>query len=301
MKIKHYLSGIMAAAAVLLSSCFGNSEDTNVITEKLGSALYYTVDMTTGQVSKPETVSMQYETDYKNLTQGFTVSKLTLPDGTVLPSAKFSGLKLTNNNTGWMISTAASTRPEVNGFSEAMIPLFTNVRFASLNHVTDYKGDTMLATERSIKMETGNYTIVIAISATWSTGTTKVLDQATATNFESTRPIYLVTLDTKTQKATISVFNAVFAPGMENLGLMIEFRDIPFTMDASGRITMVRSESFHPYNDNAPNANFPISNLVCVWDVFSGFNIKFDCAAKGGTYSVTADMPFNYGLTTDGK
>ncbi|MDE6043870.1 MAG: hypothetical protein K2G07_10070, partial [Muribaculaceae bacterium] len=108
-----------------------------------------------------------------------------------------------------------------------------------------------------------------------------------------------INVDASKSTATIQIYRAVFAPAMVNLGLDIEFRDLPVSVDAGGRIIISRAETFDPYYDNAPNPAFPISNLSCVWSPASGINITFDCDAKGGSYNVSANMPFNYGAGSE--
>jgi len=300
MKITSRISCALAAAVMLLfSSCINNDDTEQIQTETISSAVLYVCDASTGAMLKSQNVSAIIEINYTALTMGFTVSNLSLPDGTNLPSAKFSDLKLTQNNTGWILAEAIGIRPEVQGFSSETVPLFSKARIGAINHISSLDGQDIIGCERAISLETGNYIVYITTMQTWSTGYTKVSDGTGAEPYSSSKPIYLLSLDTTKQTAKIQVYNAVFAPAMENLGLVIEFRDLPYTIDAYGNIRIVHSDKFDPYHDNAPNSKFPISNLVCVWNLFSGLNISFECGAMGGSYSVSANMPFNYGINTD--
>ncbi|MDE6109551.1 MAG: hypothetical protein K2F72_04615 [Muribaculaceae bacterium] len=299
MNSKILLAGLAAAATLLMGSCINNDDPKDTIaTENLSSALIYSVDNTTGATSALGTTSASFETNYTQLTQGVVINNLKLADGVTLPKAKFSGLKPQSNNTGWMISSAATVTPEVEGFPESMVPEFRNVRFSSINHTAELNGQTVLGAERAVSLTTGNYTYYLCCSQAWATGVTKVKSKADPTSqpFESTNSIYLISVNPSTSKATIQVYRAVFAPQMANLGLDIEFRDLPVTVDPAGRIHIDQAETFEPYYDKAPNPAFPISNLSCTWDPASGINIVFDCDAKGGSYNVSANMPFNYGM-----
>lgn len=298
MNSKILLAGMAAAATLLMGSCIKNDPQDTIATENLNSALIYYVDNSTGATSALSTTSASFETNYTQLTQGVIINNLKLADGTNLPKAKFTGLKPQSNNTGWMISTAATATPEVEGFPESMVPEFTNVRFSSLNHTAELNGQTVLGAERAVSLTTGGYTYYMCCSQAWATGVTKVKSKENSTEeaFESTNSIYLISVDADKAKATIQIYRAVFAPAMANLGLDIEFRDLPVTVDAAGRIHIDQAETFDPYYDNAPNPAFPISNLSCTWDPTSGINIVFDCDAKGGSYNVSAHMPFNYGM-----
>ena len=183
--------------------------------------------------------------------------------------------------------------PEVTGFGEAAIPLFTKARIAAINHLGVVNGQTVAGYERAIRLETEKYTIFISPVQTWSTGKTNVETlTGTPNKFTSEKPAYLITLNLEKQTASISVHGAVFAPAMEDLGLVIEFRDVPFIATANGEIRLSRTETFDPYHDNAPNAGFPISNLTSTWNLFKGIDIAFTCDAKGGSYRVAADMPY---------
>ncbi len=300
MKSKILLAGMAAAATLLMGSCINNDPQDTIATENLNSALIFSVDNTTGQMSALGSTSASFETNYTQLTQAVVVNNLKLADGTTLPSAKFNDLKPQNNTTGWTISTAATVTPQVEGFPESMVPEFRNVRLASINHTAELNGQNVLGSERSVTMTTGTQTIFLCCSQAWSTGVTKVRakEDPTAETFESTNSIYLISVDPAKSTATIQVYRAVFAPAMANLGLDIEFRDLPVATDPAGRIHIDRTETFDPYYDNAPNPAFPISNLSCTWDPASGINIAFDCDAKGGCYHVSADMPFNYGINS---
>lgn len=293
MKFKSLFIGILAAMSLVLGSCISNSTSNQTQSEQINNAFIYTVDHATGEVSKPSKISVIIETDYTDLTMGCTISSLNLPDGTKLPAAKFTGLKLVENNTGWMIAEGTMLRPEVTGFGEAAIPLFTKARIAAINHLGVVNGQTVAGYERAIRLETEKYTIFISPVQTWSTGKTNVETlTGTPNKFTSEKPAYLITLNLEKQTASISVHGAVFAPAMEDLGLVIEFRDVPFIATANGEIRLSRTETFDPYHDNAPNAGFPISNLTSTWNLFKGIDIAFTCDAKGGSYRVAADMPY---------
>ncbi|MDE6498267.1 MAG: hypothetical protein K2L21_06375 [Muribaculaceae bacterium] len=299
MNSKILLAGLAATATLLMSSCINNDDPKDTIsTENLSSALIFSVDNSTGTTSALSTTSASFETNYTQLTQGVTINNLKLADGVTLPKAKFSDLKPQSNNTGWMISTAATATPEVEGFPESMVPEFTNVRFSSINHTAELNGQTVLGAERAVSLTTGGHTYYLCCSQAWATGVTKVRSKENPSGeaFESTNSIYLIGVDATKAKATIQIYRAIFAPAMASLGLDIEFRDLPVSVDPAGRIHIDQAETFDPYYDNAPNPAFPISNLSCTWDPASGINIVFDCDAKGGSYNVSANMPFNYGM-----
>lgn len=300
MKSKIILAGLATAAMLLTGSCINNDDPQDTIaTETLRSALIFTADNTTGTTSALSSTSASFETNYTQLTQAVTINNFKLPDGITLPKATFAGLKPQNDKSGWLISAAATVTPEVEGFPETMVPEFRNVSLSSIDHTTDLNGQTVIGSERAVSMTTGNYTIYMCCGSTWSTGVTKVKSKTSEEVFESSKSIYLINVDASKSTATIQIYRAVFAPAMVNLGLDIEFRDLPVSVDAGGRIIISRAETFDPYYDNAPNPAFPISNLSCVWSPASGINITFDCDAKGGSYNVSANMPFNYGAGTE--
>lgn len=177
---------------------------------------------------------------------GAIISSLSLPDGIVLPNAKFSGVKLTSNNTGWLIAEAAGIRPEVEGFSEATVPLFENVRIAAINHTAQLNGQTVLGAERVVRLKSGSYTSFYTPSQAWSTGYTDVTEEGKTDRFRSSYPIYLISVDAEKQLASITIHNAVFAPAMETLGLTIRFKDIPYILTANGTIRLQRNEDPSP-------------------------------------------------------
>lgn len=299
MNIKSTIACALAATALMMTSCLSSNNDDQTQTETLNKALMFISD--NGSMSQCKETSIQIEYNYTKLTMGVTVKNLTLPDGTVLPNAKFSDIKLIQNNTGWMIAESDGIRPEVEGFSSESIPMFSKVKIASINHLTELNGQMQVGYERAVMLQTGSCIVYITTPDAWSTGFTYVDRSTVPEPFKSAKPIYLVKIDTEKQLASIQVHNAVFAPQMENLGLVIEFRDMPYTTLPNGSIRISRSEEFDPYHDNAPNSKFPISNLTCTWDLFRGINLSFNCAAMGGNYSVRADMPFNYGINSGDK
>lgn len=298
-KLNIILCGL-AACSMMLTSCLKTNNEDQVVTESFGSCFSYNVNKSTGDITISKENSMIVKTNYTALNMGVTVGSLSV-NGMTLPSAEFKDLKLQQNNTGWMIAEATAIRPEVKGFDEATVPMFNRVRIASLNHMTEYNGSYLPGYDRALRLDTDNEVIFVSPVSTWSTGETVVnnLSDATEPLFKSSKPIYLIKLDTEKNTASITVHNAVFAPGMENRGLVIEFRDVPFTLDGTGRVTMRRTDAFDPYYDNAPNPAFPISNLTCFWDFFTGLQIAFNCDAKGGSYRVSADLPFNFGYEAD--
>lgn len=292
----------LGAMALMATSCLSNEQKDQVQTETFNSCISYTVDNTTGAVSAAKRTAITFETNYSQYTMGATVANLMLPGGINYPNAKFSGLKLTQNNSGWLIAEGSNVSPEVEGFSAELVPSFSNVRIAALNHIASLDGQSVIGYERAMRLNTADCTMYLTPSECWSTGYTDVEPTEGGEKYRSSKPIYLVGINPETQTAKITIHSAVFAPAMENLGLMIEFRDIPYTLTPNGAIVMARSEKFDPYHDNAPNAGFPISNLVCTWDIFSGINISFTCEVRGGSavgsYAVSANLPFNYGAGT---
>lgn len=298
-KFKTILLAVAVAAMALTTSCLSNDNTENTNLERISGAISFTVDRISGQTVSEQTTSMELTTNYTKLTMTLTVNNLKLPDGTTLPKATFTDIPLKSNDTGWMLSEASNVRPTAEGFADEMMPIFSSVRIGALNHISELQGQTIVGYERSVRLEISNYVIYISQNSAWSTGTTHVSDQsAEGGSFTSKTPVYLVKLDTEKHTARIIVYNAVFAQAMETLHLEIEFRDVPYTFDANGNIRLVRTETFDPYMKDTPYPSFPISDLSCTWNVFSGIDIAFNCDAKGGSYHVAADMPFNYGLNS---
>ncbi|MDE6137284.1 MAG: hypothetical protein K2F97_07410 [Muribaculaceae bacterium] len=298
-RFKTILWAVAVAAMALTTSCLNSDNTEQKTTENINSAIAYTIDRLTGQTVSEQSISLEILTNYTALTMGFTLNNFTLPDGKVLPKATFADLPLKMNDTGWMLAEDTNVLPTAEGFAAETMPMFSSVRIGAINHVADLMDQTVVGYERAIRMEISNYVIYITRPSTWSTGTTYATDQSTGTSFKSTKPIYLVNLDTEKHTARITVYNAVFAQAMENLNLEIEFRDIPYSFDANGNIRLVRNEEFDPYHKDTPNPSFPISNLSCTLNIFSGITISFNCEAMGGNYHVAADMPFNYGLKSE--
>ena len=298
-KFKTILLAVAVAAMALTTSCLSNDDTDITDLERISSAISFTVDRITGQTVSEQITSMELTTNYTKLTMTLTVNNLKLPDGSTLPKATFTDIPLKSNDTGWLLSEASNVRPTAEGFADEMMPLFSSVRIGALNHVDELQGQTIVGYERSVRLEISNYVIYISQNSAWSTGTTHVTDQsAEGGSFTSKTPVYLVKLDTEKHTARIIVYDAVFAQAMETLHLEIEFRDVPYTCAANGNIRLVRTETFDPYHKDTPNPSFPISDLSCTWNVFSGIDIAFNCGAMGSNYHVAADMPFNYGLNS---
>lgn len=297
MKLNRIFSGIAAASVFLFSSCIGNGNDEQIDTELFNSAFSYTVNLSTGAIVNPvEALSMEISTNYTALDMDVKLMPMRLSDGISIPSAKIEDLKLQQNNTGWLIAEATNVKPVAEGFS--MIPTLAKAQIKAINHAATLEGRTVIGYERAVRLEEGNFVTFAAPTQAWSTGETVVQDINTpgAEAFKSKKPIYLVSLDIDKKVANIKIYNTVFAPAMENLGLTIEFRDLPFQVDYNGRVIINKSEQFDPYHNNAPNPKFPISNLVCTWNIFEGIDISFNCGAIGSNYQVYASMPFNYGI-----
>lgn len=300
MKLKNILACGLAAGMMLLSSCISNSNDDQITTEMIGNCFSYSVNKATGEVKMTNSNSLTVSTNYTQLTIDAGTSKLDV-DGIELPAPMFKNLMLVQNTTGWILAEAQAIRPEVKGFAEETVPLFSRARYGSINHLAELNGKYLAGWERVLRLETDTEVFYVSPNSTWSTGNTTVLNMSdeSAPLFKSTKPIYVINLDTEKTTATITIYNAVFAPAMEKLGLTIEFRDIPYSVDMYGRLMLRHTDSFFPYHDKNPHKGFPISELNCVWDFFRGIEISFKCEAMGANYRVAADMPFNYGYDSN--
>lgn len=296
MRLSRTIACALAAGSMMLTSCLSTSNDDQITTETFNNCFSYRVNKATGGITMDKNNSLTIKTNYTQVSISATIGSLTVGDIT-LPSPTFEDMKLQQNNTGWMIAEATSVRPQVKGFSDETVPMFNRVRFGSINHLAELNGEYRPGYERILRLETDNEIAFVSPKSAFSAGETKVLNKTDASEplFKSPKPIYVINLDTEKNTASITIYNAIFAPAMEKLGLVIQFKDLPFTVDASGRLYIRHSDTFNPYHDNAPNAAYPISNLNLVWDFFSGIEISFDCDAHGKSYRVSADMPFNYG------
>lgn len=291
MKFFNILGCTLVAGSMLMTSCLGGKEQEHKNTDTFGECFSYSVNKSTGTTSTPTENAMAVTYNFTQATVDVTVASLDV-NGTKLPSPSFPELKMKENNTGWMIAEAQAIRPEVTGFAEASVPLFSNIRLGCTNRTGEYNGSLIYGYDCVLRLESDNDIFFVSRVDTWATGTTNVVNADDHSAFTTTSSIYLVRVDPKKMTAKITIYKPVFAPAMENLNLVIEFRDVPFTVDGMGCVTMRQIDQFVPYAGDVPYPNFPISNLNCYWDMFKGINISFVCNAMGQTYNVNANMPF---------
>lgn len=289
---KSILSATIMLSALGFTSCLGSDgENKNEATLTYGGSYCFNrvTDMQTGDAFISTDPQYSFNLDYTNQLITPSMTGIQLSEGFGGLSFKLPALKVSTSSPQEYSYTCSGSDLIPEGQGQAYI--FDRFSFKAI--------------ERNIKLSNGAYIYspVYDISYTISSrynvmvfptrydllGTTTVPGDDPTKPFTSTKPIYSISLDLKTNKASITITDAVFAGSHSYMKIGVQ--EVPFTVTASGITIATEPDVKFPLRDSAGN----VENAY-----FSDINLNINVpSSKGSSISFKVNVIGLQGSATD--
>lgn len=299
MKTK-FFALLLSVASVLggLTSCNSGGSSDYITQQVLTNFINVTTELSSGQQNLSANVGYKIEL---NLTQGLATISMEgfrLPNGTNYGTLIFANMPFSYNSNGWIEINQSVVVPTTSAGLQA--PAFSSFRFAILDRVLP---SDIYYPLFNISYSVDGYNIVSIPPSVINQGTTVVSTEGQpnyTSSDEDSATLYAVSIDTNTMMGNISIQGAKFAAAMPALNM--SFQNIPFTVDASGKISL-RIDSLEPVlitgsNSTTPMPNYPITNLSCVTDDQNNMSLQFTCTIKSDRNGVATETAYNVSVTS---
>jgi hypothetical protein len=274
---------VLLGAGCCLASCSSDNDADQQTTQSISNAYCIAVDKSTGEITYGKNLSYAIDYNYTKYTTNVTIAGLTLPNGTTYPSFSLDGMSFAYNSEGWKATsvanaknTGSSVAPTVENFSMLLLD-----RTYNSEYVPGF----------SIKFDADNYSIYSSV-APFILGGTTVSTPATGDAYTTDESAYIVSFDFTAKTACITVNNARFHQRMPE-GLVMDFKDIPFTFNPSSNTFTLSSADVIPYIADVPyDKTYPITNLTATVSPTTGMNLSFTCTVFTIPFNVKATVGF---------
>ena len=283
---------LLALAAVSLGSCNSSTDNSTVTTQTLGSCFAVVTDLADNSVTYTTDVSFGLNLNWTEMTADISVTGLKA--GGTLPPLKLPTMTWgVNTETGWGYAsspllhfTASYADYTISDFRINWMDRLSMGPALGLPYAY-YPGvyySFTLNDRYKICGSTRGYILFGTSASTAPDGTV----------YTTTKSYYQVQTDFTNMTAAIQINNAAFSADMPSQNM--RFSAIPMTVSADGRIHLAITGELIPTlvgGDQAPQPEFPITNLVADITPGTGMTISFDCnVRKQALYTVTANTNY---------
>lgn len=291
--IKSTLLLIAVVLGVSVTSCNDNSEPVDTVTNQKFYDCYAVItDLQDGSSSicTPMTISLNLnwttgsaETSINGLSVG----------GKQYPQVSMTDIAWGGSDDGW--ASAMSKTPTMVTSESGVTPVVTdfNLRWVDRLDFVPVAGVYDPGCNYSFIID-GRYHVIGSRQPFVFAGSTKTTD-ADGNEYETLKPVYAIGLDFSKGIADIVIKNAQFKEGMPHLTMRLS--GVPFEIKDGGSRIVLEAESIIPSIGDAPQTNYPISDLQASIVPGSGMVLKFTCDfRKTAVYDVNVNVDYtNYG------
>lgn len=281
--------GAMALGFLGMTSCDGGEED-YVVTQTMPGCINWSVDERDDHVFVSNDISYRVNTNVTKQVCDIIIENLALPNGQRYTSLEFAGVPYTVKDDAWRVVNLSNVQPT----SATLPPYFNNLQFV----LADRMVGSSYYPAVSINYTVGGIKLYSTLSMLLAQGTTVVTseDGSKYTQDEESAAVYMIPLDTKKMTATLAIEGAKFAVHMPALNM--EFRDIPFTFTADGKVEMDQEKLNTPYVIGSDKTATPfeaatITDFKCEADCANNMTLTFTCTMRMGqeptVYKVNVD------------
>lgn len=291
--IKSALLLIAAVIGVAVTSCNSNSEPVDTKTNQKFYKCYAVItDLQSGDIEICTTITISLdlnwttgvaETDITGLSiGGKSYPQVSMTD--ITWGGDVDGWALAQSKTPTMVTSESGITPSVTDFSLRWVD---RLDFVPVAGVYDPGCNYSFIIDNRYHVIGSRQPFVFA-------GSTKTKD-ADGNEYETLKPVYAIGLDFEKNTADIVIKNARFNEGMPHLTM--RFNDVPFSIKDGGTRFELEKESLIPSIGDAPQSNYPISDLRGSIIPGSGMTLNFTCDfRKSALYDVSVNVDYtNYG------
>lgn len=280
---------VMAMCAILAcgtSSCGNDSDNDYIVEQSILSAFVHVNDISQGISADYTGVSYKIVYNYTTGKASVAITGMRLPGNVNYPTINLDNLDFEVDQAGYRKISGTNIASTVSGFASA--PVFTRFSLIVLDRMFNEGYYPAISATFTID---GIYRCVSALPVQLLLGKTTTTG-ADGSQFTDDSQMYGLTFDFETKRVTLVINGAKFLQNMPAQNM--EFRNMPYTIDNQGIITISNPGTLIPYIGSTPYSAFPIANFQGQLDLSTGMILSFNCNAHGTDYSVNADLWYSY-------
>lgn len=229
---------LSASVALLMTSCSSDADEDRITDQTLSGYFNVVTDLNTGESEIFSGVSYNVVYNYDKMTANIAMSGLKLPGDMSYPTLATGELPWTADNDGW--KNISRSNVLLSAINYANVPMVHDFVFNLRDRWFD---DDAYACSTVIHFIVNDMYQVVSIprqTAVWGLTTVKYLNGFSGT-YTTDDSVYVIEIDPETGLANLTINDFSLSDEMEILAVVI--KDIPFTIDKTGTLTLTKDEA----------------------------------------------------------